>query len=149
MHKTWFEVEATMGWPAAVALAVFVGTVAASPTRASTVVYSYTAQVLDSGGTANNPPGLFPAAPPIISGTFSFDSGWSSVGGVYSGSATFSANVGGHELLNQAGIGIQPSPSDPFIRIRTLSTSSTTLDGNSSYRALMEIFLLSNISFSE
>jgi hypothetical protein len=132
------------GWAAA--LAVFVW-VLGSPTLASTIVYSYTAQVMDSGGTANNPPGLFPPVPTKIFGTFSFDSSWPNVGGTYSGPASFSANISGHELANHAGIGIQPSPIDSFIRIRTLSTGATTLDNNSSYRALMEIFLLSSNGF--
>jgi hypothetical protein len=144
---TLLEVGVTMRSRWAIALAVFVW-VLASPTRASTVVYSYTARVLDSGGTANNPPGLFPATPTTIFGTFSFDSNWLDVGGTYSGAATFSANISGHDLVNHAGIGIQPSPA-PFIRIRTLSTAATTLDNNSSYRALMEIFLQSSIGFSD
>jgi len=32
-----------------------------------------------------------------------------SIGGTYSGPDTVSANISGHELVNQAGIGIQPT----------------------------------------
>ena len=128
------------------AASVFLFAMSSAATSA-TITYTFSANVTDAGGTN---PSLFPAVPSTISGTFSLDGG------------PFSAFISGHEVLNTSGIGLQsfnpgtgaacgaaPQPGECAIRIRTLSTAITTLDGKANYGALMEIFLLSSISFAD